>query len=72
MTLYTCFVDNLRAAIAANGTTMTALARHSGYSASYLSRVLNGTMQNPTLQFVECMAKALDTTPLSLLTLQKP
>lgn len=67
MTLYDTFRANLSAAIAANECSQGWLAEQSGYSVSYIHRVLHGTQRNPTIGFVECIAAALGTTPLSML-----
>ncbi|MGV0954706.1 MAG: helix-turn-helix domain-containing protein [Fluviibacter sp.] len=67
MSLYTNLCTNLRAAIAAKNCSQGWLAEQSGYSVSYIQRVLQGVQTNPTLSFVECVAKALDTTPIALL-----
>lgn len=67
MNLYTTFCANLRTAIAAKDCSQGWLAEQSGYSISYIQRVLQGVQTNPTLSFVECVAKALDTTPAALL-----
>jgi len=67
MSLYDTFCANLRDAIATEGYSIRTLALESGYSASYIQRVLAGVQRNPTLAFIECVAKVLGTTPQSMI-----
>lgn len=61
------FRKNLAAAIDRHPGTFVTLCNRTGYSTSYVRRVLNGERVNPTLFFVECIAGALDVDPLELL-----
>ena len=72
MSIYDTFCANLRTTMADKGFTQSQLALDAGYSISYLSRVLNGTQQNPTLEFLACVAGALGTTPQALLEPTQP
>jgi len=67
VTIQDTFRANLRRAIDMDARPATQIAKRAGYSISYLSRVLNGTQQNPTLEFLACVAGALETTPQALL-----
>ena len=67
MTLAQNFRANLRARVTDDPRSMRILADVSGYSASYIGRVMAGTMPNPTLLFVETMAATLNTTPTEML-----
>lgn len=61
------FRENLAAAIDRHPGSFVSLCHRTGYSASYVRRVLNGERVNPTLFFVECVAGALNVDPLKLL-----
>ena len=65
--LCSVFRKNLAAEIEKYPGTLVGLAYKSGYSVSYLRRILNDDRKNPTLLFVECMAVSLGVSPLSLL-----
>lgn len=67
MNLYQIFSANLQARMTAAGCSQSMLARQSGYSSSYVHRVLSGIQQNPTLAFVERVAAVLVTTPQAML-----
>lgn len=67
MTLPATFRANLRAALEADPRPRKAIARTSGYSDSYIQRVVNGAKTNPTLLFVWCIAQTLGVDPLDLL-----
>lgn len=57
----------LRAALEADPRPRKAIAIESGYSESYIQRIVAGTKPNPTLLFVSCMAQTLKIDPLDLL-----
>lgn len=60
MTLQEIFRTNFRARVDADPRSVRILADISGYSESYISRVVNGAKPNPTLAFVEAMAVTLN------------
>lgn len=47
--------------------TQKELARRSGFSQGYISKLENDKSMNPTLEVVACLAKSLNVCPLSLL-----
>lgn len=47
--------------------TLHDLSERSGYSVGYLSRLENGSRDNPTIAFVWDISQALDVTPSSML-----
>lgn len=61
------FRSRLDAAIVGNGVTIPQLARRSGYSESYLRRLLVGKQNNPTIFAVATLAESLDCCPFWLL-----
>ena len=60
MTLQEIFRAKFRARVLADPRSVRTLADVSGYSESYISRVINGSKPNPTLAFVETMAVTLN------------
>ena len=50
------FRINLVNAIKADGRSVAAIARRSGYDRNYIYRVMHGIKPNPTLQFVDVMS----------------
>lgn len=61
------FRDRLRAAIDSQDMTWPELAAKSGYSASYLQRLVGGHRSNPTLSCVAALAETLQVPPAWLL-----
>lgn len=53
------FCERLNEAIKNDYRSLSQIARDSGYSVSYISRLLNGQRVNPTLFFVENIAGTL-------------
>lgn len=53
------FRINLVNAVAADGRSLSAIARKAGYDRNYIYRVMTGTKPNPTLQFVDVMSDTL-------------
>lgn len=53
------FRINLVNAIKADGRSVAAIARRSGYDQNHIRRIMNGTKPNPTLQFVQVMNDTL-------------
>lgn len=49
------FRINLVQAVEADGRSLAAIARRSGYDRNYIKRVMTGAKPNPTLQFVQVM-----------------
>ena len=64
------FCKRLREEIAATGLPLKSIAHKSGYSVQHISAVIHERKPNPTLSFVDCMAKALGVSHLSLLNLE--
>ena len=53
------FRNNLIDAVKADGRSLAAIARRSGYDRNYIKRVMTGVRPNPTLQFVQVMSDTL-------------
>jgi len=68
MTIQETFRANLRNTIAADGRSLTKIAKQSGFSRNYIMRLLAGAEYNPTLLFLECMATTLGITAAALIT----
>jgi len=54
------FGQRLRFALDLRKRSIESLALDSGYSRDYISRLINGRQNNPTLFFVDCVARALN------------
>ena len=67
MTIFPIFKENLRAAIKAHPLPPKAICFKAGYNYAYVRKVMSGAKTNPTLQFVESMAQAMDLTAWDLL-----
>jgi transcriptional regulator with XRE-family HTH domain len=65
------FRDRLRLALREDPRSQREVARVSGYSDAYISRLLNGKRSNPTLGFVETMALMLGRDPAWMLGLKE-
>jgi transcriptional regulator with XRE-family HTH domain len=65
----TLFSKRLQSAIDAKDMTWPELANKSGYSASYLQRLISGGRCNPTIACVAALAQTLDVAPSWLLGL---
>ena len=61
------FRERLQAAIDSQDMTWPELAAKSGYSASYLQRLIGGHRSNPTLSCVAALAETLQVQPAWLL-----
>lgn len=72
MSLLDDFNRNLNDHVARYPGSLSELARCSGYSVSYISHVLSGRKNNPTIFFVENVAAVLGVTPNDLLNQSKP
>jgi len=59
VTINSTFRDRLAQAIEADGRKRETIAERSGYSASYIRRILRGIQQNPTISFAAAMAETL-------------
>lgn len=66
MSVHQTLAHNLRTAIDSSSLQIKQICHTSGYSPSYIGKVLAG-MANPTLMFIDCMAKTLNVTPARLL-----
>lgn len=53
------FCQRLAQAVKADGRSVKAIARHSGYSEAYLLRLIHGHRTNPSLECIEVMALTL-------------
>lgn len=67
MTIFSVFRENLRAAIKAHPLSTKAICFKAGYNYAHVRKVMSGAKNNPTLQFVESMANAMDLTAWDLL-----
>ena len=67
MKIFPTFRENLRAAIKAHPLPTKAICFKAGYNYAYVRKVISGAKTNPTLQFVESMANAMDLTAWDLL-----
>ena len=65
----TLFSKRLQSAIDANDMTWPELASKSGYSTSYLQRLVSGERCNPTIACVAALSQSLDVAPSWLLGL---
>lgn len=65
----TVFRERLQTAIDSQNATWPELAAKSGYSVSYLRRLVQGHRVNPTLSCVAALAQTLDVKPAWLLGL---
>lgn len=61
------FRDNLRAAVKDRKTSIKVVSYKAGYNYGYVRKVMSGCRTNPTIQFVEALAGALNMNPLDLL-----
>jgi transcriptional regulator with XRE-family HTH domain len=61
------FRERLRSAVQQTGKTWPELSARSGYSATYLQRLINGQRGNPTLDCVSALAETLNVKPAWLL-----
>lgn len=61
------FRANLRAAVKASGQTIKVVSHRAGYDYAYVRKVMSAARTNPTLQFVEALAGALNVQPFELL-----
>lgn len=60
------FGQRLRFALDLRKRSIESLSLDSGYSKDYISRLINGKQNNPTLFFVDCVARALNVNPVFL------
>lgn len=60
------FGERLRQVLDARQRSIESVSYDSGYSVSYISRLINGKQSNPSLFFVECVSRALDVSPCFL------
>ena len=67
MKIFPTFRENLRAAIKTHPLPTKAICFKAGYNYAYVRKVMSGSKTNPTLQFVESMANAMDLTAWDLL-----
>lgn len=61
------FRERLRSAVEKADATWPEMAIRSGYSASYVQRLINGQKSNPTLACVSALAETLNVKPAWLL-----
>lgn len=72
MSLRDAFRHNFAAHVQRYPGSLSELSRRAGYSVSYISHVLSGRKNNPTIFFVENVAAVLGVTPNDLLNQSKP
>lgn len=65
------FRNRLELALSEDPRSQREIARVSGYSDAYISRLLNGKRSNPTLGFVETMALMLGRDPAWMLGMEE-
>ena len=65
------FRDRLKLALSEDPRSQREIAKVSGYSDAYISRLLNGRRSNPTLGFVETMSLMLGRDPAWMLGLKE-
>ena len=65
------FRNRLKLALSDDARSQREIARVSGYSDAYISRLLNGKRSNPTLGFVETMSQMLGRDPAWMLGLKE-
>jgi len=61
------FRNRLGSALHHDGRSMREISRTSGYSATYIKRLIDGMRSNPTLAFVEVISTTLNCDPAWML-----